>query len=75
MQFRQTPLCANGFYAPRKPTEILVGFPTGESSGFQVLDVDPDGLGWFEENRDSPPIDCAMAYPAGGSLADCRSGV
>jgi hypothetical protein len=29
----------------------LVGVPTGEANGFDVVDVDVEGLDWFEQNR------------------------
>ncbi|MDA8348208.1 MAG: bifunctional DNA primase/polymerase, partial [Pseudomonadota bacterium] len=32
--------------------EALIGVPTGKASGLVVLDVDPDGLGWYQEQAD-----------------------
>jgi hypothetical protein len=34
----------------------LIGVPTGEASGLDVLDVDPQGLGWLRQHeRELPP--------------------
>jgi hypothetical protein len=48
------PLIANGFKAATRiePPEHwpLVGFATGAPSGIDILDVDPDGLGWLAEH-------------------------
>jgi hypothetical protein len=33
----------------------LVGVPTGEANGFDVLDIDVEGLRWWEQHRDSVP--------------------
>src|SRR5262245_24638341 len=48
------PLIANGFRAAKRiePPEFwpLVGVPTGAVSGFDVLDIDPDGLSWLSAN-------------------------
>lgn len=57
------PACPFGFKAAvRDPDAIralwseywgpLIGMPTGEPSGFYVLDIDPLGLGWFDERAD-----------------------
>lgn len=32
--------------------DILVGVPTGEVSGFDVLDIDPSGLDWLKDHQD-----------------------
>jgi hypothetical protein len=34
----------------------LLGVPTGEASGLDVLDVDPQGLGWLVENEPRMPL-------------------
>jgi Bifunctional DNA primase/polymerase, N-terminal len=48
------PLTAGGFRAAKRiePPSFwpLVGVPTGAASGFDVLDIDPDGLGWLTEH-------------------------
>jgi hypothetical protein len=48
------PLIASGFKAVQRiePPDFwpLVGVPTGAASGFDVLDVDPDGLGWLADH-------------------------
>jgi Bifunctional DNA primase/polymerase, N-terminal len=55
------PACLHGFLdATRDPAEItklwkrwpgvLVGVATGEASGVAVLDIDPDGLDWWDRN-------------------------
>jgi hypothetical protein len=48
------PLTAGGFRAAEKiePPGFwpLVGVPTGAVSGFDVLDIDPDGLAWLTEH-------------------------
>jgi hypothetical protein len=48
------PLTAGGFRAAEKiePPGFwpLVGVPTGAASGFDVLDIDPDGLPWLTEH-------------------------
>ena len=33
----------------------LVGFRTGEASGIDILDIDPDGLKWFDQNFEALP--------------------
>jgi Bifunctional DNA primase/polymerase, N-terminal len=47
------PLSAGGFKAAKQiePQGFwpLVGVPTGATSGFDVLDIDPDGLTWLAE--------------------------
>ena len=44
----------------------LIGFPTGAASGIDVLDIDPDGLGWLEQHRPSLPLGCAWRTRRGG---------
>jgi Bifunctional DNA primase/polymerase, N-terminal len=48
----KSPLAKRGFYDARFKVDPghwpLVGVPTGEASGFDVLDVDPKGLAWFD---------------------------
>jgi hypothetical protein len=34
----------------------LVGVPTGEVTGFDVLDIDPAGATWYDQNSDALPI-------------------
>ena len=53
------PLTAHGF-KDAKPQRgwkgwPLVGFPTGAKSGFDVLDIDPRGREWFDQNYDALP--------------------
>src|SRR5262249_16654349 len=33
----------------------LIGFPTGEASGIDVLDIDPRGRDWYDQNFDALP--------------------
>jgi Bifunctional DNA primase/polymerase, N-terminal/Primase C terminal 2 (PriCT-2) len=53
------PLIARGFRSARLGANHarwpLVGFPTGAASGVDVLDIDPRGRGWFDENFDAIP--------------------
>jgi hypothetical protein len=53
------PLTAHGFKDAKRQRGWkgwpLVGFPTGAKSGFDVLDIDPDGRGWFDANFDALP--------------------
>jgi hypothetical protein len=53
------PLTAHGFKdaSPQRGWKVwpLVGFPTGVKSGFDVLDIDPTGQEWFDENFDAIP--------------------
>src|SRR5262249_55774793 len=44
----------------------LWGVPTGVVSGIDVLDIDPDGLGWFEANRHRIPVTRVHRTPRGG---------
>jgi hypothetical protein len=48
------PLIANGFKAAKRiepsPSWPLVGVPTGAASGFDCLDIDPDGIAWLADN-------------------------
>src|SRR5262249_49309416 len=61
------PLVTGGFkVATTDPAQIgvwqaqfpncLWGVPTGAVSGIDVLDIDPEGLGWFEANRHLIPV-------------------
>ncbi|MDA8351555.1 MAG: bifunctional DNA primase/polymerase [Pseudomonadota bacterium] len=34
----------------RRWPDALIGVPTGKASGIVVLDIDPDGLGWYQEH-------------------------
>jgi hypothetical protein len=53
------PLVARGFKSARLNVKHdgwpLIGFPTGEASGIDVLDVDPRGRDWFDANFDGLP--------------------
>jgi hypothetical protein len=53
------PLVARGFKSARMNVKHsgwpLIGFPTGEASGIDVLDVDPRGRDWFDANFDGLP--------------------
>jgi hypothetical protein len=53
------PLSVHGFKSARRGAKWkhwpLVGFPTGAKSGFDVLDVDPRGREWFDQNFDALP--------------------
>ena len=39
-----------------QPDAALIGVPTGHVSGLFVLDVDPEGLGWYEANKSGLPV-------------------
>jgi hypothetical protein len=43
----------------------LVGVQTGERNGFDVLDVDPAGVGWYSQNFDAIPATWAQSTPRG----------
>ena len=71
------PLVAGGFkVATTDPAQIgvwqaqfpncLWGVPTGAVSGIDVLDIDPEGLGWFEANRHHIPATRVHRTPRGG---------
>jgi Bifunctional DNA primase/polymerase, N-terminal/Primase C terminal 2 (PriCT-2) len=53
------PLVERGFKSARLNVKHsgwpLIGFPTGGASGIDVLDVDPNGVGWFDANFDGLP--------------------
>src|SRR6516225_6029160 len=54
------PLTAHGFKDAKRGARgwkgwPLVGFPTGARSGFDVLDIDPEGRKWFDQNFDALP--------------------
>jgi hypothetical protein len=55
----KTPLTPNGFHDARSGVDDsafpLVGIPTGKVSGVDVLDIDPDGVGWYKLNFDALP--------------------
>jgi hypothetical protein len=40
----------------------LIGMPTGEPSGFYVLDIDRAGLGWFDERADRGRIPATRVH-------------
>jgi len=63
------PLTAHGF-KDAKPQRgwkgwPLVGFPTGAKSGFDVLDIDPRGREWFDQNYDALPTTLAHSTHRG----------
>jgi hypothetical protein len=73
------PACKHGFKdAVTTPAEVvdlwrlspgpLIGVPTGEASGIDVLDIDPrhGGNAWLEEARDSLPITRTHHTQSGG---------
>lgn len=73
------PLTKRGFIdASQDPTIVkkwwtrwpkaLIGVPTGNVSGFFVVDVDPKGAGWLEANRDRLPITRTHTTPRGQHL-------
>jgi hypothetical protein len=54
------PLTAHGFKSAKRGARgwkgwPLVGFPTGAKSGFDILDIDPRGRKWFDQNYDALP--------------------
>jgi Bifunctional DNA primase/polymerase, N-terminal len=53
------PLSVHGFKSARRGAQWkhwpLVGFRTGEASGINVLDIDPSGRDWYEQNFDALP--------------------
>src|SRR5262249_19070424 len=66
------PLVAAGFkVATTDPAQIAVwraqfpnclwGVPTGAVSGIDVLDIDPEGLGWYVGDRHSNPLPCFLS--------------
>jgi hypothetical protein len=63
------PLTAHGFKDARRDANWkdwpLVGFATGAPSGIDVLDIDPDGLAWFDRNFDALPITRAHSTQRG----------
>jgi hypothetical protein len=63
------PLTAHGFNdaKPRRGWKgwPLVGFPTGVKSGFDILDIDPDGREWFDANFDALPQTLAHSSQRG----------
>lgn len=73
------PTCPKGFHAATQSEDgvmflwgkypgPLIGVPTGEKSGFDVLDIDPRGDGdkWLDEARDSLPISQINHTRSGG---------
>jgi hypothetical protein len=46
----------------------LVGAPTGARNGWDVLDVDPAGVGWYDQNFDALPLTRAHETPRGVHL-------
>src|SRR5215211_303683 len=71
------PRTPRGFYsASSDPQEIerlftrwpgdLLGVPTGAPSGFDVLDVDPEGMSWWHEHREKIPRTLTVETPRAG---------
>jgi putative DNA primase/helicase len=71
------PLVAGGFKAATiDPAQIaawralfrdcLWGVPTGAVSDIDVLDIDPEGLRWFEANHHRIPVTRVHRTPRGG---------
>jgi hypothetical protein len=76
---QKKPITPNGFYdATRDPSTIsqqfsmraavLIGVPTGEISGFNVMDIDPrhNGDAWLRENAHRLPETRVHGTPGGG---------
>jgi hypothetical protein len=64
------PLTAHGFKSAKRGARgwkgwPLVGFPTGAKSGFDVLDIDPRGRKWFDQNYDALPQTLAHSTQRG----------
>jgi putative DNA primase/helicase len=64
------PLTAHGFKDAKRGARgwkgwPLVGFPTGERSGIDVLDIDPRGRKWFDQNFDALPTTLAHSTHRG----------
>jgi hypothetical protein len=55
----KSPLIVHGFKSAQRGAKWkgwpLVGFRTGAASGIDVLDIDPDGRKWFDQNIDAIP--------------------
>jgi len=75
----KAPACAGGFKSATvdiarikamwsNPNAVLVGVPTGEISGFDVLDIDPrnGGMEWFEKNKHRLPQTRTQQTRSGG---------
>src|SRR5436190_1988227 len=63
------PLAAKGFKSARHGANAtrwpLVAFATGAMSGIDVLDIDPHGRDWFDQNFDAIPQTRAHATQRG----------
>src|SRR5215471_13739037 len=63
------PLSVHGFKSARRGAKWkgwpLVGFPTGAKSGVDVLDIDPVGRKWFDQNYDALPTTLAHSTQRG----------
>ena len=46
----------------------LIGVPTGKTNDLFVVDVDPNGLGWFEENQEDLDPKCVHSTRRGKHL-------
>ena len=53
----KVPLVQHGFKNARRANwqSPLVGVPTGQVNGIDVLDIDPEGRSWFDQNFASLP--------------------
>ena len=64
------PLVPNGFHGARTDVDdtnwVLVGIPTGRISGFDVLDVDVEGMDWLTGNIDKLPPTRVQTTRSGG---------
>jgi hypothetical protein len=62
------PRVAHGFKNARRADwqSPLVGVPTGAASGLDVLDIDPEGRGWYEANFSALPLTQAHETQRGG---------
>src|SRR5262245_45081593 len=58
--YQKRPLIAGGFYGARADANDrnwpLVGIPTGKVSGLDCLDIDPEGMDWYDLNFDALPL-------------------
>src|SRR5437764_8382068 len=65
----KVPLAAKGFKSARHGANAtlwpLVAFATGAMSGIDVLDIDPHGRDWFDQNFDAIPQTRAHATQRG----------
>lgn len=64
----KSPATANGFHDATRDVAVirrqfldrgrplLIGVPTGRASGILLLDVDPQGQAWLDQNRETLPV-------------------